>query len=270
MAPRSLCLTTAFAPVPAFLGGSCPLGCSLSAPATGDSPWLAPSTYVMRQAPKEGKRAGGPLHGGTIAQSFLFCKGVWTLPRRRALYWRASSFSGGSGLACVTIPPAPPSDVFQDRGTPPVPPAGAAPPAPRLGKRRGFASSPWHVRTLPSLPRVQGQGHWEGGLVVAGAVVPPSSPSNVFGIQGTRCTPGGGCAPAPCLGEEMGRVRTLSSLPRVQRQGLRFRRGRGLFRDSLASRKGHPKAAAERHLIQQPFPRRRESTPSPTPAPASR
>ena len=31
----SLCLTAAFAPVPAFLGRSCPLGCSLSAPATG-------------------------------------------------------------------------------------------------------------------------------------------------------------------------------------------------------------------------------------------
>ena len=35
MAPKSLCLITALAPVPAFLGGSCPLGCSLSAPATG-------------------------------------------------------------------------------------------------------------------------------------------------------------------------------------------------------------------------------------------
>ena len=34
-----------------------------------------------------------------------------------------------------------------------------------------------------------------------GAVVPPSPPSDAFGNRGTRCTPGGGCAPCTLLGE---------------------------------------------------------------------
>ena len=197
---------------------------------------------------------------------------------------------GWSGLACAAIPPAPPSDVFQNRGTPPVPPAGAAPPAPCLmategersltllhGRGGRFLGCPctrgegWDVcpecggrdgsgdlwwRTplfhlaqpptflgtgglplyprrglcplhpawgdeggatfslgasdpLPRLPlhsgvgmgglsRVRGQGR-EWGLMVANAIVPPSSASNVFGYRGTRCTPDGGCAPCTLL-----------------------------------------------------------------------
>ena len=74
MVPKSLCLTTAFAPVPAFLGGSCPLGCSLSAPATGGCSVVG-AVLMYAAGSEEEKRAGGSLHGGTIAQSFVFCNG---------------------------------------------------------------------------------------------------------------------------------------------------------------------------------------------------
>ena len=70
MAPRS----SALAPVPAFLGESCPLGCSLSAPATGG--FSVVSTVLMYAAgSEEEKGVGGLLHGDTIAQLFVFCKG---------------------------------------------------------------------------------------------------------------------------------------------------------------------------------------------------
>ncbi len=98
-----------------------------------------PQSNMYAAGSKEEKQAGGPLPGGTIAQSFLFCNGGGALPGRRVLLWPAPSFSGGSGLACAAIPPAPPSDVFRNRGTPPVPPAGAAPPAPRLWSGREVA-----------------------------------------------------------------------------------------------------------------------------------
>ena len=84
-----------------------------------------------------------------------------------------------------------------------------------------------------TFPRVRGQGQrypgrgappvpcWgNGGFVVACALLqrgdwlslrrcPTGPPSNVFGNKGTRCTPGGGCAPAPCLGD--GGVASLPS-----------------------------------------------------------
>ena len=41
----------------------------------GDSLWLASSAICMRQAPKEERRAGRRLHGGTIVQMFVFYKG---------------------------------------------------------------------------------------------------------------------------------------------------------------------------------------------------
>ena len=142
MAPKSLCLTTAFTPVPTFLGGSCPLGCSLSAPATGGFSVVSPQYIRYAAGSEKEKRAGGPLHGGTIAHPFVFCKGggAETSPAAGGRDWGwvgllrpAPSFNGGSGLARAAIPPAPPSNVFGNRGTHPVPPAEAAPPAPCLG-----------------------------------------------------------------------------------------------------------------------------------------
>ena len=75
MAPNRLCLITAQAPVPAFLGGSCPLGCSLSAPATGGCSVFSLQCSMYAAGSEKEKRAGCPLHGGTIAHLFVFCKG---------------------------------------------------------------------------------------------------------------------------------------------------------------------------------------------------
>ncbi len=71
MAPKSLCLITALAPVPAFLGGSCPLGCSLSAPATGGFSVVSPQYIRYATGSKEEKRAVGPLHWGHHSTSVL-------------------------------------------------------------------------------------------------------------------------------------------------------------------------------------------------------
>ena len=124
MAPRSLCLTTAFAPVPAFLGGSCPLGCSLSAPATGRLSMVSPQYIRYAAGSEEEKRAGRRLHGDTIVQVFGFCKGEL-----------AEEGDGRWGLMVTdaVVPLGPPSNVFGNRGTPPVPPAGAAPLHPPWG-----------------------------------------------------------------------------------------------------------------------------------------
>ena len=63
----SLCLTAAFAPVPAILGGSCPLGCSLSAPATGGLSMVSPQ-YIRYAAGSEKEKRGAHFIGDTIAQ----------------------------------------------------------------------------------------------------------------------------------------------------------------------------------------------------------
>ena len=54
--------------------------------------------------------------------------------------------------------------------------------------------------------------------MVADAVVPPSPPSNVFRNRGTRCTPGGGCAPCTLLGEWRWRILRLLTW-RIGRRG---------------------------------------------------
>ncbi len=172
MAPKSLCLTTAVAPVPTFLGGSCPLGCSLSAPATGGFSVVSPQHIRYAAGSEEEKRAGGRLHGGTIAQLFVFCKGSLAglgvgvgvaggegERGRMVLAWPAPSISRGIGLACAVVPPSPPSNAFGNRGHA-VPPAGAAPPAPRLPS---VASLRWRVWALPMLPLVTGVGGGKGG-----------------------------------------------------------------------------------------------------------
>ncbi len=250
MAPNRLCLITALAPVPASLGGSCPLGCSLNAPATGGCSVFSLQWSMYAAGSEKEKRAGCPLHGATIAQLFVFCKGGvgGALPGRKVLVWPAPSFSGGSGLASAVVPPAhpptfwkqgdspctprreprvpctllgdgsavsspspgagagtrcacwtdglvvacavlqrgdwlgvrrcptgPPSNVFRNRGTPPVPPAGAAPPAPAGGTGFCFGLRP------PSA------GDWLGLRRC-----PTGPPSNVFGNRGTPPAPPGG------------------------------------------------------------------------------
>ena len=170
-APKSLCLTTAFAPVPAFLGGLWAWGNIPSGAATGGFSMVSPQYIRYAAGSKEGKRAGGPLHGDTIAQSFSFCNGEGSGWRGGSCFGQRPPSSEGSGLACAAIPPAPPSDVFQNRGTPPVPPAGAAPPAPLLGGRGGASFFTLARRdSLPNLSPYSGAGMGGGwGAELAGA-----------------------------------------------------------------------------------------------------
>ena len=95
---------------------------------------------------------------------------------RMVLFWPVSSFSRGSVLACAAIPPAPPSDVFQNRGTPPVPPAGAAPPAPRSGNGGGVVFSPSASERFLTLPRVRVQGQGDGGCATTSVTGATPSP----------------------------------------------------------------------------------------------
>ncbi len=117
----------------------------------------------------------------------------------------------GVGLACAVVPPAHPP-TFLGTGGHAVPPAGAAPPAPRLGN--GGA--------LPHLPLSTGErtrcACWTGGHVVACALhqgrvwlglrrCPTGPPSNVFGNRGTPPVPPAGAAPpAPCWGDGGGGI----------------------------------------------------------------
>ncbi len=135
MAPKSLCLITALAPVPAFLGGSCPLGCSLSAPATGGCSVFSLQCNMYTAGSEKEKRAPGPLHGGTIAQLFVFCNGgvAGALPGRMVLLWRAPSISGGSDLACAVVPPAHPPTFLETGGLPLYPRRGLRPLHPAWG-----------------------------------------------------------------------------------------------------------------------------------------
>ncbi len=143
------------------------------------------------------KGAGGRLHGDTIAHPFVFCKGgVAEAPDSGV---RPATGTGGIVLACALdqgrvwlgvrrCPTGPPSNVLGYRGTR----------CTLLGERGGVAFSLWRVQTLPNFPRVRGHGR---GLPLAGAIVPPSPPASVFWYRGTRCTPGGGCAPCTPLGD---------------------------------------------------------------------
>ncbi len=128
------------------------------------------------------KGAGGRLHGGTIAQSFVFCKGgVAGAPDSGV---RPPMGKDGFGLACAAIPPAPPSDVFRNRGTRCTPRRGLRP----LHPAGGTGVLLWRA---PS---------FSGGTGLAGAVVPPAHPPTFLGTGGHAVPPGGGCALCTLLG----------------------------------------------------------------------
>ena len=103
------CVETALAPVPTFLGGSCPLGTFPSdAPATGGLSMDFPRYIRYAAGSEKGKRAGCPLHGDTLAQSFLFCKGggggaggegSWFRPAPLSRPLRPPTFLATGGLA---------------------------------------------------------------------------------------------------------------------------------------------------------------------------
>ena len=133
--------------------GLCPLGCSLSAPATGGFSVVSPQYIRCAAGSEKEKRAGGRLHGDTIAQSFAFCNGAVS-------GWRGGSCFGlrppsAEGLAW----PAPLSHLptlqrFWKQGDSPCTPGGGCAPCTLLGggQRRRFPT--WRVGMLPS----QGKG----------------------------------------------------------------------------------------------------------------
>ena len=145
------------------------MGCSLSAPATGGFSVFSLQCSMYAAGSEKEKRAGGRLHGGTIAQLFVFCKGSLAglgvgvgvaggegERGRMVLAWPAPSISRGIGLACAVVPPSPPSNAFGNRGTRCTPGGGCAPCA-LLGERRR-RSSPWRVQTpFLACPRLRGQ-----------------------------------------------------------------------------------------------------------------
>ena len=119
----------------------------------GDSLWLAPSAHVCGRL--LGREAGRwPTSWGYHSTSVRILQWGWQGPRtpasarrwgRMVLSWLAPSISKGSGLACAAIPPAPPSNVFGNRGTR-CTPGGGAVPCPLLEGRMGRRCSAWRVR----------------------------------------------------------------------------------------------------------------------------
>ena len=101
----------------------------------------------------------------------------------RISLWLALSFSGGIGLACAVVPPAHPP-TFLETGGHAVPPAGAAPPAPRWGT----GISLWLALSF------------SGGIGLACAVVPPAHPPTFLETGGLPLYPRRGCAPCTLLG----------------------------------------------------------------------
>ena len=168
------------------------MGCSLSAPATGGCSVVSAVLMYAAGSEKE-KQAGDRLHGDTIAQSFVFCKGGggWQGPLTpaSARRWGQMVLSwpdppSGEGLAWrAPLSHLPTLQRLGYRGTPPVPPAGAAPPAPRLrdgGSVVACALLQW--------------GDWLG----RGAIAPHRPPT--FSRTGGHAVPPAGAAlPAPRL-----------------------------------------------------------------------
>ena len=88
----------------------------------GDSPCTpgggcAPCTLL-------GGRDGGSIFSPSAGRQG---RGQDASAGRMVLLRLAPSFSGGDWLGLRRCPTGPPSDVFRDRGTPPVPPAGLRP-----------------------------------------------------------------------------------------------------------------------------------------------
>ena len=149
MAPKSLCLTTAVAPVPTFLGGSCPLGCSLSAPATGGFSVVSPQCSCMRQAPR--RRSGPAAHfmgyHSTIVR--ILQRGCGSGGSRGG----GGAARGTEGLAWpapLSRPLLPPT--FLETGGHAAPPVGARPLHPAWGTGVGMGRAPQGSGACPEIP----------------------------------------------------------------------------------------------------------------------
>ena len=168
MAPKSLCLTTALAPVPAFLGGSCPWGCSLRRPCRRGSSLLdSPSPNLYAAGSEKEKRAGCPLHGATIAQSFVFCNrgcgrgSPWTggLVAASALLQRRVRLGLRRYPARSTL------QRFPETGGLPCTPGGGCAPCTLLGERRRHRLlTSASGRFLTCLRRDKRRGPWRAPL----------------------------------------------------------------------------------------------------------
>ena len=159
------------------------MGRSLSAPATGGLSVVSPQYIRYAAGSEKEKGAGGPLHGDTIAQLFLFCNGAVSGWRGGSWFGLRPPYSGKSGLACAAIPPAPPSNVLETGGPPCTPDGGCAPCTLLGAGMRG--------------------GLWRGGRLSR-----PLCPGTFLETGGHAVAPAGAVAPAPqrslSLGERVG------------------------------------------------------------------
>ena len=136
-ASKSLCLTAAFSPVPAFLGGSCPSGCSLSAPATGGLSMVSPQYIRYAAGSEKEKRAWGRLHGGTIAQSFVFCNGGGGISLTGDLVVASAVLQRRVCFGLRRCPARSALRRFWKQGDSPCTPGGGCAPCTPLGGTRG-------------------------------------------------------------------------------------------------------------------------------------
>ena len=116
-------------------------------------------------------------------------------------------------LGLRRCPTGPPSNVFRNRGTPPVPPAGAAPLHPAWGRHGGSVFSPSAGRQGRGQDASAGRmvllrpvSSFSGGSGLACAVVPPARPPTFLETGGLPLLPPAGAQPpAPCLERRKGR-----------------------------------------------------------------
>ena len=118
----------------------CGLGDVPSAPLPqGDSLWLAPSANVCGRLQGREARRGATSWGHYSTTVRILQEGGGGASWAAGLVMAYALLRRRSGLACAAIPPAPPSDVFQNRGTPPYPRRGLRP----LHPARGTEEAPF-------------------------------------------------------------------------------------------------------------------------------
>ena len=163
----------------------------------GDSLWLAPSAICMRQAPR--KRSGPvPTSWGYYSTHVLILQVGLQVGGGRGLRGRR----GGLMVADAVVPPARPP-TFLGTGGLAVPPAGAAPPAPRWGNGGGVVCHLARLEPLPSQPLEVGRG--TEGLRMRRRLVHLSHPPTFLGT--------GDVPLHPAWGAEEAQPNPLPSLP---------------------------------------------------------
>ena len=144
-------------------------------------PSLPPTTGVGTEQPPAPRLRDG---GSVVACALL----QWGDLGRAGIPPAPDVFLGRDCLGRAGIPPAPLSDART--GGHAVPPAGAAPPAPRLGDGGGVAFSPWRIRALPNLPPSTrgGMGGFAGGGPSADPAAPVLGAIEQAGVSVSACS----------------------------------------------------------------------------------